>query len=565
MDATAQPIEAARRDRLGNPAAPARVPLYLTLAVILLGALERWWAAAHTVGTLTSDGAVIGLMALRLLHHGQLSVYMWGQSYGGSLEAVLTAIVFAVAGTGTSQLLAATALSSALCAVALWWAGRHIVGEPAAQLGALAFWVWPASFLWRSVKPGGTYMIGLAIALCAVGALARIRQGDDDWRNCGFAGLLCGLAVWSSPMSLELLIPVAVWLIPTFRRLGRRLLAGAAGALLGGLPAVIYGAMHDWRNLHMPGYRADLLSGAPARFRQFFTTEAPIAMSVRVEGTFAWLGGHAGQVLAWAAAAALVATAWQVILGRAARCTLPVITLALLPFLYAFIPLADHAGQGRYALFAVPMAALLIGAGLERAGASLQRLTRDMAGRSRNAQPAGAQDPAVAPQAQAIRPAGPAARLGPARWLVWTAGLGCVALLGAIGLHDEPGSVLVGLPTPDVPMPANDSPLLALLSEHGVRDAYAPYWIAYRVTFETGQRTKVASLELDRDPLIAATVSASRDPAYLFVSRSRTLRRFETWCDRHKVGYQAWHRRSFTVVQPRSKVDPEKLPRTVLG
>ncbi len=164
-----------------GPQAFGRLPIGVVLAAVLVGAIQRWWVAAHPIGTLSSDGAVIGLMALRLLHHGQLTAYMWGQSYGGSLEAVLTAAVFAVAGRGTSQLLATTALSSALCAIALWRAGRHIVGEPAAQIGALAFWVWPASFLWRSLKPGGTYMVGLAIALCAVGALARIRQGDDGW------------------------------------------------------------------------------------------------------------------------------------------------------------------------------------------------------------------------------------------------------------------------------------------------------------------------------------------------------------------------------------------------
>jgi hypothetical protein len=78
--------------------ASGRLPTAVVLAVVLIGAIQRWWVAAHAIGTLTSDGAVIGLMALQLLHHGQLTVYRWGQSYGGSLEAVLTAAVFAVAG-----------------------------------------------------------------------------------------------------------------------------------------------------------------------------------------------------------------------------------------------------------------------------------------------------------------------------------------------------------------------------------------------------------------------------------------------------------------------------------
>jgi hypothetical protein len=537
MGAMVRGRETSRQDQGGSLRAPGRLPAgrlpaAVVLAAVLIGAAQRWWVAAHAIGTLTSDGAVIGLMALQLLHHGQLTAYMWGQSYGGSLEAVLTAAVFAVAGAGPGQLLAGTALSSALCAFALWRAGRHIVGEPAAQIGALAFWVWPASFLWRSLKPGGTYMIGLAITLCAVGALARIRRGDDGWRRCGIAGLWCGLALWSSPMSLELLIPTALWLIPAARRLGRRLLVTVAGAIAGGLPALVFGATHDWTNLHMPGYGPDLLSGFPDRLRQFFPVEAPIAMGVRAEGSLAWVGGYLGEILAAAGAAALLAVTCAVISGRAPRCTLPVLSLALLPVLYALNPLADKVGQGRYALFAVPMGALLIGVGLEHA-ATLADRTRPARGGW-------------------LRP-----------WLVWTAGLAVVCALGTAGLRDEPGQALVAFPAPDVTMPADDSALQALLAAHDVKDAYAPYWIAYRVMFETGARTEVTPDDYDRYPPIAAAVDASPDPAYLFITASKTLASFEIWCREHGIGYQEWHLRSFTVVQPATKVNPSALPRAV--
>jgi hypothetical protein len=548
VDASGGVREAGRDDQGTGRAVPAgrpvrdRLPAAVVLAAILIGALQRWWVAAHPIGTLTSDGAVIGLMALRLLHHGQLSAFMWGQSYGGSLEAVLTALVFAVAGAGTSQLIATTALSSALCALALWRTGRRIVSEPAAQIAALAFWVWPATFLWRSLKPGGTYMVGLAIALCAVGALARIRQGDDGWRRCALAGLLCGLAVWSSPMSLELLIPAALWCIPVVRRIGWRLLVIAAGAVIGGLPILVSGVLGDWRDLHMPGYRADLLTGFPARLRQFFPVEGPIAMGVRAEGSLAWVGGSAGEILAVAGAAALVVTALAVIAGRAPRCTLPILTIALLPFLYSFIPLADHIGQGRYALFAIPMEALLVGVGLERAGTALRWRIAGGQGAAGNAGRTG----------------------GTQAWLVWTAGLALAAVLGTIGLRDEPAKQLVSFPAPDVAMPVNDSALLRLLAVHRVTDAYATYWVAYRVMFESRSRTRVTAYDYDRYPPIAKAVGESRDPAYLFISASKTVARFETWCHEHRVGYRAWHRGGFTVVQPARSVRPSEIPRTVL-
>jgi hypothetical protein len=543
MDVVVHARQASKHYLGGGLPTPGRLPIGVAAAAVLVGAIQRWWVAVHPIGTLTSDGAVIGLMALQLLHHGQLTAYMWGQSYGGSLEAVLTTAVFAVAGVGTSQLLATTAFSSCLCAIALWRAGRRIVGEPAAQIGALAFWVWPASFLWRSLKPGGTYMIALAIALCAVGALARIRQGDDGWRRCGTAGVWCGLALWSSPMSLELLIPAALWCFPEVRRLGRRLFVIAAGAIAGGLPILVFGATHDWSNLHMPSYRADLLTDFPDRLRQFFPVEAPISMGARVEGSLAWVGGYLGEILAGAGAAALLVTASVVIAGRAPRCRLPILTLALLPFLYALNPLADHAGQGRYALFAVPMAALLIGVGLERAGVLVQR--RDASERQAD----------VSPRARRgeLRP-----------WLVWMAGLALVCVLGTVGLRAEPGRTLVAFPAPDVTMPVDDSALQVLLAAHGIKDAYAAYWIAYRVMFETGGQTKVTAYDYDRYPPIAAAVDASPDPAYLFIAASKHVSSLETWCHDHNIGYQAWHLGRFTVVQPATKITPGMMPHQVL-
>lgn len=539
---SAHAVPEPRRVPGASGSAARRAAVAVAVAVILAGGLQRWWAAAHPIGTLSSDSAVIGLMALRLLHHGQLTAYMWGQSYGGSLEAVVTAAVFLVGGTGVSQLVAATAFTSALAAFALWRTGRRIVGEPAAAIAALVFWVWPAAFLWRSLKPGGTYMVGLALALCAVGALARVRHGDDGWRRCGLAGIWCGLALWSSPVSVELLVPAALWCIPALRRCGWRLLVIVAGAVIGATPALWFGVTHDWLNLHVPGRGPDVLAGFPARFGQFFTIEAPVGMGVRAEGSFAWVGGYFGEILACAAAVAFLVTAWTVVSGRAPRCGLPVLTLALLPFLCAVNTLSDYTdGPGRYVLFAVPMGALLIGVGTERAGILAQRLSAAHSGR------------AVLARADAV------ARL------VWAVGIALACALGTAGLAAEPGRELVAFAAPDVAMPVNDSSLQRLLAVRGVKDAYADYWIAYRVMFETGGSVAVTAYNYDRYPPIAAAVDASLDPAYLFVTASRTVGSFEKWCREHHLGYQAWSLGSFTVVQPSVKVTPDVLSPAVLG
>ncbi len=507
-----------------------RVVLPLVAVAVVIGALERWWVASHTLGTLTSDGSVVGLMALQLLHHGQLPTYFWGQSYGGSIEAVGSAAVFLVAGHGTSQLLAASALSSALAALALWRAGRRFVGDPAALLGALAFWIWPASVMLRSLKPGGSYMLGLALVLCGVGALARLHDGEDGLWVRVAAGLWCGLAFWATATSIQLLVPALLWSAPALWRLGRRFGAVVVGGLVGASPAIAYGLAHGWSNLLLPGGDGSALARFAPRFVQFFQDELPIALDLRVEGTLSWLNPALGIALTVVALGGFGALVVVVARGGARRCRLPVLTLLLLPFLYAVNSDANHVGQGRYVLDGMTMAALLVGVGLNNGGRALARR-----------------------------------RSWPRAQVLWAAMLALLALVGAFTLGREPGPVLVGFGAPDVHMPANDAGVQALVRRHDVHDAYADYWVAYRLTFETDERTVVTPEFFDRYPPFNAQVSSSRDPAYLFVSSSKTVSDFEDWCRQHGVRVRSWSDGGFTLVVPSRRVLPGQVGRPDLS
>jgi hypothetical protein len=484
-------------------------------AVVGVGVAERVWVAVHPLGTLTSDGSVIGLMAMELLHHGTLSAYMWGQSYGGSLEAVLTALVFAVTGTGNGHLLTACALANALAVLALWHAGRRIVGNRAALLGALTLWVWPEAFVWRSLKPGGTYMVGLALSLCALAALARLHNGDGRRRHMTWTGVLCGLAFWSSPMSLQILVPAALWCGPALWRARRHAPALLCGAAVGAFPVIVFGATHRWSNLAVPG-RTGLIVGVPHRLVQFFTTEVPIALGARIEGSLTWVGGPFGIAFTWGVFVAVVALGVVVATGRAARCRLPLLTVVLLPLLYALNQDADVVGQGRYVMFGAAVGALLVGVGLD----NLVDL------------------------------------LGPR---VLVGGIAALVVLCTAGLVMEPVPLLVRFGAPDVAMPTNTAPLQAALVARGVRDAFANYWIAYRTTFESGGRVDVTAYARLYPPFAGAVLS-SNDPAYIFVTTSATLGRFELWCAHAGVPVHAWRAGSFTIVRPVTKVLPASLP-----
>lgn len=549
---TVTPQLRARQLRTGRPAARGALSALsaerlVLAAAVVAGVAERWWAGTHSIGTLTSDGGVIGLMGIQLLHHGRTTAYMWGQAYGGSLEAALTAAVFALAGVGTGQLLATTALTSALVALALWRAGRRVVGEAAARLGALVWWVLPATYVWRALKPGGTYMAGLALSLCAVGALARIRSGERSWKMAALAGLFAGLAAWSSPMSLQLLVPAAIWALRDILRLGRRMAAVVAGAIVGSVPAIWFGLRHGWANLRVPG-RHHLFVGYVSRFLQFFRVEVPLALSLRLDGSLAWRLGWAGPALALGAELGFVAVLVAAVSKRSSRCVLPVLTLAVLPLLFAFNVLARHVGQSRYVEFGMTMGMLLVGVGLENASRAAARWWR-RSGRGRSL----------------------AVGLGGRRWArsaaaiaTWSAGLALLAALGFSTLTAEPASALVGLPAGGVAMPTNDGALLSLLAEHHVHDAYAPYWVAYRVMFETRGASDVAPYTNDRYPPLGRKVALSADPSYLFVSSSPSLPAFLHWCEEHGMRLHVWRRGDFAVVRPDHRLLEGEVPQAVL-
>ena len=63
----------------------------------------------------------------------------------------VTALVSCLGSTAFALKLS-TALLSGIVAVLVWRVGRATVGEPAATVGGLLFWVWPAGFVsmrWR--------------------------------------------------------------------------------------------------------------------------------------------------------------------------------------------------------------------------------------------------------------------------------------------------------------------------------------------------------------------------------------------------------------------------------
>jgi hypothetical protein len=242
----------------------------LVPAAVLVGLGLHLWAAWHWQGNFTSDEAVIGLMA-RHVRTGHVPVYMYGQGYLGSLDALFGAASMGALGLSVPALRLPAIL---LFGVWLWLFAalvRRWFGQGAAVVSTLAVAI---SSLWITVPSilviplGAMSLAGTAALLWALPA-ARFSTGLSDrpgaspretapssnrsvgqggrLRRWFGVGLAAGLALWLYPPAALYVPPLA--LTVAYRR-DRRL----RGAWLA-LPGLIAGTAPMWAGWFVLGER----------------------------------------------------------------------------------------------------------------------------------------------------------------------------------------------------------------------------------------------------------------------------------------------------------------------
>lgn len=479
-----------------------RSHVVVVLVAAVVGVALRAQRLVAPAGTIDSDVATIGLMA-RHVRFGEFPVFHWGQAYGGSHEAVLAGLVFLVTGASAVVLQAVTVALSLLAAVLLHAVARRALGSRAAAFATAAYLVWPAAFVWWSVKPGSDYWFTLCACLGATLVLQRLADGDVRHPAVGFAGvgLLAGLAWWGHPQAVAVLAPVGLWHVRTFlaRPLGLALAAG--GAVVGAAPWLGYNLRHGWLSLDLPPAEVGYLS----RLDALVEVAGPMALGLRVPYTREWL------VPSWSYWALLVVLIGVGLLR--ARSRLPVVVALAIPPLVALSPLSSYVDQPRYLVFLAPFAAMLVGATLD-----------------------------LAP-----------------RW-VPPAGLAVLLSLTVVGLGRMDGAGVAAPYAPDVHVPEDLGDLEALVDDLGVEHAYADYWLAYRLTFETEEEVLVSPLYVTRRREIDAAVRADPAAAYLFVRTSATYDAFAGWCREAAPPCRFEERGDFAVALPGRPVVPEEVP-----
>lgn len=415
--------------------------IILLLLVGLAGRIAFW---VSPFGVPDADEAVGGLMALHALHLNSISVFYWGQAYGGPLETWLAAPLVGALGTNYLALRLVPTVLSAVAAFVVWRVGLRTTSRTGAALAGALAWCFPSFLLWKMVHFHIFYASGILLGMLVLLQALRLTERATT-RRALLLGILSGLALWQSFQLIAIVPATLGWLFVRRRDLARYIPVTAAGAVVALLPVLISNLRHDWwsRDIGHPGNEL----WYPGRLWQLFTNTLPIALDLRTAVTLDWFAWKPVGLALYVAV--LVGFVW---LWRASRPGRPleraevlVVIALVFPFVYAISPLTTVGDMAGYVIVFVPVIALLLTAWI--------RTTRQAAG--------------VAAAA-----------------LVLMAGT-------ALRLHHEYGTRDAGQFThlgTHVPLPRDFTPLYDELDRLGIRRVYASYWIAHRISYETGER-----------------------------------------------------------------------------
>lgn len=439
----------------------------IVATALVAGIAVRVWIFFSPLATLEADEAIVGLMARRALD-GDFYVLYWLSLYGGTQEAYLTAAVFALTGSSVLVLKLVPLTLFAGCGVLLWRVGLRTVGEPAARLGAGLFWIFPAYLVWWTTKARAYYAMGLLCELVVLLLVLRLRERDSR-RDAALLGLALGCGVWATLQFLLGALPALGWLAWRRPRAFRLAWIAVPAFAVGGAPWLVWNASHDWKAV-FPKAVAGADTSYGERLGSLFSTTLPTWLGLRVPFTLDWLVGPA---LGWALLGATLA-GFTLLVLRWPKNVEPLLVIAVLfPFLYAASSFTYFVGEPRYLVYLAPVTALLFGRALSR--------------------------PRIA-----------------------VIGLIVLLALTVAGLVRLERDGTFRPPAPDVRIPVDIGPLVSTLERERAHRVLANYWIAYRLSFETGERILASSTGFVRDLQADRIVRSSPNPAYVFLAGSRT-------------------------------------------
>ncbi len=257
------------------------------VAIILVGIVLRVWTMARANWMLDGDEATFGVMALHILQ-GDRPVFLNGQPYMGAFQSYLGALVFALVGASRVAFKSITLFEFVAFAVSLYLLARKCAGRRAALLAVLFAAIPPIYVLSATARVWGalldTMTLGNLILLLAIDEAYAKSPPRRSWLRFFTIGLLGGFGFWLHGMMLIYLGTAAILLFFRDKRvvLQPRLVAAAAGFVIGAAPVFAYAINHDYTSFHylLGVGRADTGHQYLAVAYHFLRTDVPMVIGI---------------------------------------------------------------------------------------------------------------------------------------------------------------------------------------------------------------------------------------------------------------------------------------------
>ena len=204
----------------------------------IAGVVLRVFMYRSSTSIPSSDEAVGGLM-VRHFVHGQFTVFIWGASYGGTQELLLTVPWFAIAGSSWFALRIIPDALSAVAVLLVWRVGLRTIGKPGAAVAAGLLWLWPPFTMLLVVRAEGFHASNLVYCAGLLLLGLRIVERPDRTRIAWF-GFVLGLAFWETSQIIPVALVTIAWVIWKAPRALRQAWVGVACFALGALPWIVW-------------------------------------------------------------------------------------------------------------------------------------------------------------------------------------------------------------------------------------------------------------------------------------------------------------------------------------
>jgi hypothetical protein len=240
---------------------------------IIIGALYRLFFIASTDAVIDSDEAIVGLMAKHALERGTMPIFYYGQHYMGSLEPLLVAFLFSITGlSAVSMKMVPLAFGVALIPLTYllgaWFftddgseeSSRFSILSGRIAAGLMA--VPPAAMVEWSTKARGGFteviVLGVVAMLCTLSWYRHLSAVMT------FASALClGVGWWVNNQIVFFMLPIGVVMFFRVVQVGVRFrtagpfllhfLLGMATFLVGSVLYWYYNFCHDFASFGMLG------------------------------------------------------------------------------------------------------------------------------------------------------------------------------------------------------------------------------------------------------------------------------------------------------------------------